>query len=244
MDPEAYVQMAAAERAHWWFVGRRRVLGAVIASLGLPAAARILEVGAGTGGNFPLLRRFGSVTAIELNDAARDIATERTGLPVQPGALPDMLALGDQKFDLICLFDVLEHVGPDEASLRVLRAHLAPGGRLILTVPAYRALFGPHDEALHHFRRYERAELAAKLGAAGLATHYLTFFNSLLLPLALAARLLDRALRRRGALGETAPPGPLNALLAAIFGAEAGWLARRLVLPCGLSLLAVAGEAG
>jgi SAM-dependent methyltransferase len=244
MQPEAYTQMAEAERAHWWFVGRRRLLEAVITALALPPAARILEVGSGTGGNFPLLQRFGAVTAIELNETARAMATARTGLPVQSGALPDALGLGDQKFDLICLFDVLEHVGPDAASLQALRAHLAPGGRLILTVPAYRALFGPHDKALHHFRRYERAALAALLGQTGYAIHYLTFFNCLLLPLALMARLADRLFRREAPLGERTPAAPLNAVLTAIFSAEAGPLSRRRRLPFGLSLLAVAVAAG
>jgi SAM-dependent methyltransferase len=240
MEPEAYAQMAAAERWHWWFVGRRRVIAAVIAGLTLPPGAAILEIGAGTGGNLALLQRFGTVTAVEMNEAARAIANTRGPLPVGAGALPDALGLGERQFDLICLFDVLEHVGPDAASLTALRAHLAPGGRLILTVPAYRALFGPHDRALHHFRRYERAELAAKLAAAGYSAQYLTFFNSLLIPLAIAARLADRLLKREAALGELAPPAPVNA----VFGAEAGLLGRRLRLPCGLSLLAVAGKAG
>jgi SAM-dependent methyltransferase len=244
MEPEAYGRMAAAERWHWWFVGRRRILDAVIGTLGLPAGAHILEIGAGTGGNIANLQRAGTVTAIELDDAAREIARTRSGIDVAPGALPDRLGLGGQTFDLICLFDVLEHVGPDVESLRALRDHLGPHGQLILTVPAYRALYGPHDAALHHFRRYERAALAQKLHDTGYQVDYLTFFNMFLLPLALVARITDLILRRRAATGERLPPVPLNATFRVIFGAEAGLLARRYHLPCGLSLLAVARKAG
>ncbi len=244
MEPEAYTEMAAVEQTHWWFVGRRRLLSAVIATLNLPAAARILEIGAGTGGNIAALQAFGALTAIELNADARGIATARTGFPISPGALPGALGLDGQTFDLICLFDVLEHVEPDIESLMALRGHLAPGGRLILTVPAYRILFGPHDKALHHVRRYEHGELAGKLRDAGYVTDYLTFFNMLLLPLAIASRLADMMARRETPLGKLTPPSLLNNLLGAIFGSEAALLKRRYRLPCGLSLLAVARAAG
>ena len=240
MQPSAYLDMAAVEARHWWFEGRRRVLAGCIIRLGLGPDARILELGSGTGGNLPLLQRFGAVTAVEMNEAARDIALARhKGADVRAGMLPHDLPLGEQKFDLVCMFDVLEHIEDDAAALLAARAHLAPGGAMLITVPAYKALFGPHDEELHHKRRYERDELKAALLAAGFRIEKLSFINSALLPLAWALRMLDKALRRPHPTGTALPPAPLNTIFAGIFGAE-GLVLPHMDLPFGLSLLALA----
>ena len=239
MEHEAYLDMAAVEARHWWFRGRRRILEATIRRLKLRSGARILELGSGTGGNLAMLSRFGTVTAVEMNETALEISAGLgTGVDIRPGYLPDALPLGDQKFDLICMFDVLEHVAADEASLAVIRRRLAPGGAAVITVPAYAALFGPHDVALHHKRRYERAELAEKLRKAGLVVEKLSFANAGLLPVALVSRWLDKALRRSQPSGTALPPRLVNETFTGIFGAEAGLL-RWINLPFGLSLLAV-----
>jgi SAM-dependent methyltransferase len=244
MEHDAYVEMAATEQAHWWFQGRREILNAVINRLGLPAAARILELGSGTGGNLQMLRQFGQVTAVEQDAWARAISLGHAWgmVEVKAGWLPDGLPeLG--KFDLICLFDVLEHVEQDEAALLVVRGLLAPGGSVVITVPAFAKLWGLHDERMHHKRRYERAELAAKLRQAGLRVTALSYSNMYLFPAALAMRGVDRLAQRlwgrRKASGAGMLPPRLNQAFAAIFGAER-FLIGRIKLPIGLSLLAVA----
>ncbi len=241
MEADAYVEMAASEATHWWFRGRREILRATIGRLGLPADARILEVGCGTGGNLAMLAGYGRVTAVEFSAQARELAKAKAvaGQEVLAGELPDRLPLAEQTFDLICLFDVLEHVEADEASLAALRGLLAPGGRLLVTVPAFRALWGPHDVTLHHKRRYEKAELAGKLRAAGYALGKLSYINMALFPAAVLARGADRLLRRRTASGTKPLPGPVNEGFARLFGLEARLLGR-VNLPFGLSLLAVA----
>jgi SAM-dependent methyltransferase len=240
MEASAYHDMAAVEERHWWFEGRRRVVTDCIARLGLKTDAHILELGSGTGGNLSMLSGFGTVTAIEMNEDARAISSARhAGVDVRAGTIPHDLPLGARKFDLVCMFDVLEHIEDDAAALLAARAYLAPGGALLITVPAYQALFGPHDEELHHKRRYERAELQERLIAAGLRIEKLSFINTGLLPLAWAVRMLDKALHRPGATGSSVPPAPLNALFTGIFGAEA-WVLPHMNLPFGLSLLALA----
>jgi len=244
MEHDAFIEMAATEQAHWWFTGRRKILAAVIGRLRLPQAAKILELGSGTGGNFAMLQRFGQVTAVEKDPLARALSVRNAWgmVEVKPGWLPDGLPeLG--KFDLICLFDVLEHVAEDKAALRTVRSLLAPGGRLVITVPAFERLWGLHDEQMHHQRRYEHAALAEKLQQAGFAVAQLSYCNMFLFPAALVMRLIDRLGRRRWgrrqASGAGMLPAPINRVFAAIFGAER-FLIGRVRLPFGLSLLAVA----
>jgi SAM-dependent methyltransferase len=232
--------MAAEQGQHWWFVGRRRILAAMIAHMGLKPSARLLEVGSGMGGNLAMLAGFGHVTAVEMDDGAREYSrTQAVGADVRGGKLPGELGLGAETFDLICLFDVLEHVEDDAGALLALKPHMAPHARLLLTVPAHPNLFGPHDLELHHKRRYSRTELVAKLKAAGFGIERVSYMNALLLPVAFVLRGLDRLLGRERATASGVPAAPVNNSLAALFGAEALVLPK-LNLPVGLSLMAVA----
>ncbi|MGZ8216148.1 class I SAM-dependent methyltransferase [Methylomagnum sp.] len=240
MNPAAYETMARTEDQHWWYVGRRRILAEVIEGLAPKPAARILEIGAGTGGNLAMLNRFGEVSAVELDDYARARAAEKTGIPVRKGYLPDGLPFAGPSFDLVCLFDVLEHIPDDVAALRALRGLIRPGGQILLTVPAHAWLWSRHDTNVHHYRRYNGRTLRQCGEEAGLRIVRLSYFNLWLAPLAVAARLVDRLLPREsgGSLGEELPAGPINRVFLALFGSEAALL-RRFDLPFGISLLAV-----
>ncbi len=162
MDRAVFERMAAFEDTHWWFAARRRLIHTILSrSAAVPQGAQILEAGCGTGGNLALLSEFGTVDAFEFDAAAREIAEEKSGLPIVFGALPSDLPFGQKKFDIIGLFDVLEHIEDDQASLAALGARLAPEGQIVLTVPAFPALWSRHDERHHHFRRYTSKSLRA-----------------------------------------------------------------------------------
>jgi SAM-dependent methyltransferase len=226
--------MAHTEDRHWWFTGRRAILSSLIPRLGLAAQARILEIGCGTGGNLAMLARFGRVSAMESDAGARALALEKTGgrFEIRAGRCPREIPFEPRSFDLVCLFDVLEHIDEDAETLQAVARLLLPGrGQALVTVPAYRWLWSAHDEFLHHKRRYTAAELRAKAARAGLRATALSYFNTLLFPLAAAARLLRLE-------GRAVPALPLNALLHALFSAERH-VVGRLALPYGVSLLAV-----
>jgi SAM-dependent methyltransferase len=241
MNPEAYVDMAATESTHWWFRGRRRILDHIIESLSLPHSPRILEVGSGTGGNLLMLSRHGSVSAVEMDDKARKLATEKAEAPVtlRAGSCPHDIPFPGEQFDLICLFDVLEHIDEDVETLAVLREHLAPGGRMLITVPAYQWLWSAHDVFLHHKRRYTARALRRALTDSALSVDRITYFNTLLLPLAALARLKDRIVPGERSSGTGIPAQPVNSLLYAIFSCERRMLAR-FNLPAGVSLMSIA----
>ena len=240
METTAYQSMRDSQDSHWWFVGRREVIRSLIDTLARPKAdAAVLEAGCGFGGNLPLLRQYGRLQAFEYDARARDYAASHAAVPVAYGALPDDIGFGEDKFDLIAMLDVLEHVDDDLGSLAALRERLSDGGSLLITVPAVPALWSEHDEVHHHKRRYSKAGLKAKLAAAGLIPRRVGYFNSLLFPLALAERLASRFGRRQS---DGAVPAVLNALFARIFAFESRLL-RWLSFPIGLSLYAVVEKA-
>jgi len=239
MDAALYPQMAALEQQHWWFVARRQIIERRLQQLHLPANATILEAGCGTGGNLDMLARHGQVWAMELNAEARVFASRHQGATVAAGALPDQIPFAPQQFDLIVLLDVLEHLEDDQAALLALRQRLKPGGRLLLTVPAFPLLWSEHDTRHHHYRRYRRPSLRDGLVRAGFRLDKLSYFNFWLFPAVLAARLLQRALGRAAQDDLALSPPWLNGLLRGLFGSER-YLLDYVSLPVGVSLLAVA----
>lgn len=243
MSPDAYVEMARTQATHWWFVARREILRSQISRLNLPPQADILEIGSGTGANLDLLAGFGKVVGLEMRAEAIALAQLRhsgsaQNISMRQGTCPEDLATLSEKFDLICLFDVLEHIEQDSESLAKLALLLKPGGTLMLTVPAYQWMWGPHDVHLHHKRRYNKRSLSDRCAYAGLSISRMSHFNTVLFPLAVVGRMLEKVTGRNTSAAET-PPAPVNALFRALFALERHILTR-MRLPFGLSLLLLA----
>jgi SAM-dependent methyltransferase len=238
MERIVYDRMAELDATHWWYRARREVLARLIArSVNLPPDSCILEVGCGTGHNLPMLQRFGRVDATEIDGFARVIASKRLGHEVRDAALPALEGVPERAYDLVAILDVLEHVEEDRASLVSMAEKLRPGGRILLTVPAHPWMWSAHDDVNHHKRRYTKKTFRAAVADAGLKLEMLTYFNSLLFPVAAAARLAGRVAGNKDS-DDSLPPAPLNRLLEAIFGLEA-YAIGRLPFPPGVSLAAI-----
>lgn len=241
MDLELEQQTHDVEEAHWWYRGRRRMIQAILDTTPLPGSCRILDAGCGSGRNMELLARFGSVTGLEPAERSAATARARGAGEVVQGSLEGRLPFESGTFDLVACLDVLEHLEDDGPALRELRRATAAGGRLLVTVPAYRLLWGTHDELAGHIRRYTRASLLSVAAAAGWWPTRVTGFNAaLLLPIALA-RMADRLMGDRAAsrsdLGRT--PGAVGAPLERILAAEARMIGSGRSLPFGVSLVAL-----
>ena len=238
MERKVYDQMAQLDSRHWWFTARRRILDGVIERIVRPPSnARILELGAGTGHNLPMLSRFGHVEASELDPGARQLASERLGRPVLEAALPDLSMFPADSYVMVALLDVLEHVTDDAASLRAIHGRLKPGGALLLTVPINPWMWSAHDVAHHHHRRYRKGEIRKLAEEAGYRIELLSPFNSLLFPPIAAVRLVGKLTGKDDS--DDAMPSPLiNKTLDSVFGLERG-LIGRLPMPFGVSLVAV-----
>lgn len=240
LDPLIYNELVEQEDTHWWFVARRVLTGCLLDSVKLPENPEILDIGCGAGGNLPVLARYGEVFACEMNEQVRKHSEGRNIAVVAYGKLPDEIPFAERRFDLITMFDVLEHIEDDRAALAAVANRLPQGGVLLLTVPAFPWLFSGHDKLHHHFRRYSRTGLQEKIKAAGFEIEYLNYWNSFLFPVAVAARLLDSLRgKNKQAIGTKIPARPINEFLIKLVSAER-FLFRRVAFPFGLSLMLLA----
>lgn len=249
-DPRLFSKIAAVEDRHFWFCARNRIIAAVVRSVigDLPPGYRVLEAGCGTG--FVLRQlvevcRGGEVVGMDLFPEAVAFATRRAGCRVVAGDVLNPPALG--QFDVVGMFDVLEHLPDDLAILRSLNKLLKPGGALLLTVPAHMSLWSYFDVSVCHCRRYEAGELTSKLEQAGFRVEYLTEFMMSIFPLVWLGRRLkggsrttDRAVADARTADELKIVPGVNGLLKALLSVESAAIARRWQLPKGTSLLAVA----
>jgi SAM-dependent methyltransferase len=231
--------MAEHDSTHWWYRARRDILADYLTREGrLPKDAKILEIGCGTGHNLPMLAGFGTVDAIEIDPAARDIASQRLGRPVGDAPLPQLTGVPRGHYDLIAVLDVVEHIEDDVGALAAMRDCLAPGGKILIAVPAHQWMWSAHDVVNHHHRRYSKATLEKAIAAAGLRPRKLGYFNSLLFPLAAAARVAGR-LTGRDDSDDSPPAAPVNALFERIFRTERHMVGR-VPMPIGVSILSFA----
>lgn len=236
MDSLLYRKQEDLEDRHWWFTARRAVVRRLLAPHLPPRPLKILDLGSGSGGMVPLLASFGEVFCVEIN---RDLhpALRRHGAR-RILRLDIARRLPKGRYDLVTLFDVLEHLDDDTGLLRrISRTLLEPEGLVAVTVPAFPWLWSPHDDLNHHRRRYTRAELLRKAAEAGLRPVRSTYFFSGLFPFAVLSRLTLR-LRRQPATDLAMPPAPLNTLLHALAASEF-LLFPRLDRPFGSSLFAL-----
>jgi len=246
MESTVYTGNFAASRGgHWWFAARTHILRALLSRLEIAGSPpRILDFGTGTGANLPLLAEFGEVEGVDPSERARRLAS-RDGFEVRS---PAELTRHDI-YDLVTAIDVLEHVERDVDAVRTLATHLAPDGVLLVTVPAFPILWNHNDLLSQHQRRYTARRLRHCLESAGLTVDHATYFNSMLLPVAVVAALRDFRRSRRPATAEEVargsdylkvPPAPLNWLLRNLMEAEVPVhrLGRRL--PVGISLASIA----
>lgn len=216
---------------------------------------RILDAGCGSGGNARFLQRYGTVVALDYAPEALSLA--QAHLPDPPDTVPEaptpvMLTRGsvmelpyaDNSLDLVTSFDVLYHrgVADEMAALQEVSRVLRAGGYLLMRLPAYNALYSKHDRAVHTRRRYVASEVRQLVEGAGFVVERLSYINTLLFPIALAQRVLERLLP---ALEQhdsdlSLPSEPLNNALRFPMAVEAAWLGLGGTFPVGLSILCLA----
>ena len=261
MEPTFYATYFRHEDTHWWFRWRYHLISRIVEELngGDPATFRILDAGCGTGQMLQHLGRYGRAIGIDASSEAIRFAATRAVDRLVLGSIHD-LPFADESFDCVLSLDVIEHVDDDVDLLRHLTEVLKPGGHLVLTVPAFQALWSEHDVVNWHKRRYRAPQLRSLLTDFGLEIERLTYCNTALFAPIFATRKLknlrnrwrDRASARRNGRDGGTPasepgpasdlselPKPINEGLFRLLQIENRLLARRN-LPFGVSLLVIA----
>ncbi len=216
----------------WWYKGRAAIVSSLLSRFSVKGGSA-LDFGAGFGGMCGILQKVcARVSAFEPDLHASAAARTRGYAHVFDS---EKQALGSQ-YDLVGLFDVMEHIEDDVVFLRRVREALAERGVVVITVPAYQWLWSDHDVGNKHFRRYTRTSLVKVLAESGYHIEYAGYWNMFLFLPAALVRLLGKsggdALRL---------PRLLNALLFLIIRIES-LLVRFVRLPFGLSVVVVASK--
>jgi 2-polyprenyl-3-methyl-5-hydroxy-6-metoxy-1,4-benzoquinol methylase len=240
-DVDSFALLARLEPTSFWFRSRNRLIVQLLRRH-FPDAKNLLEIGCGTGyvlsgvhEAMPQLNLAGS----ELYTAGLGFASTRL-----PGATLYQMDCRhipfEAEFDVVCAFDVLEHVEEDEVALAEMFNAVRPGGGIIVSVPQHKWLWNAGDDYAHHKRRYRRSELRAKLAAAGFDVVRMTSFVTLLLPVMALSRSRRRDLHTYNPKSEYQAPRAIDRAMESVLEAER-WLIRRgISLPAGGSLVAVA----
>ena len=239
MQPDEYRKMAEVEDAMWYYRALHRHVGRSLARH-LPAAARVLDAGCGTGG---LLRRLHaaqpawSLTGLDFSPLACELARERTGGEIVQGSIA-ALPFADGTFAAVTSCDVVCQVTDPAQAVREFHRCLAPGGVMVLTMPAYQWMYSYHDREVGNLRRYSRGEVNALLQSAGFRIECSTYWNTLPFPLAVLRR---KILPPAAPASDVRPfPAPVEAGFNALMAVEQAWLGAGGSLPFGSSVLTVA----
>jgi len=228
---------------HWWYTARESLLRTALGEyVGEPR--RVLDVGSADGPSVGWLRTSGKHVSLDLDPRGLnpgDVCGSALALP-----------FGSCSFDVVAAFDVVEHCEPESTVMAELVRVLAPGGRLLLSFPAYQWAWTQFDDFNGHYRRYTRARAVGAVEASGLVVERATYAFMSVFPMFAAQRLWSRVRERaRGAAVERGPddlpPLPevsplVHRILIGLCRGDNKLLAKR-DLPFGSSVLVAASKA-
>jgi SAM-dependent methyltransferase len=246
-NPKSFEMLAAIEDNHFWFVPRNRLLSRLVERY-FPTARSILEIGCGNGAVLSALARARSdrrLVGSELHPVGLVVARQRLGNKAEFVQMDARKVLAEQAFDVIGAFDVLEHIAEDEEVIRSAHLALTPGGGMVIAVPQHPWLWSSADEVAYHVRRYRRGELEEKLDRNGFRVVFSGSYCTILLPLMIASRWLDRIRRKPEGTAkpsklEARPPDQINIAMTALLQAEVSATLSGLRFPIGGSRIVVA----
>lgn len=244
MEAAEYELMHAVEDRMWWYRGLRRLVADQLARAlsRSPAAGPVLDAGCGTGG---MLRVLGASVAghptvgLDFNPVAAGMARGKAGRPVMSASVNEM-PVGDGKLGGYISLDVLCHANVDPVvALKEAHRCLGPGAITVLNLPAYAWMFSAHDRRTQNARRFNRGEACALLAGTGFRVIRATYWNTILFPLMLVHRLIERD-DAESDVKEY--PRWLDAIFSSALAVERAVIGAGLSLPFGGSLLVVAAR--
>lgn len=248
-DPHYFEPLFAAEEKHFWFVARNKVISSLarkaLVDINKPA---ILEVGCGTGNVLQSLEKefpSANLTGMDLFSEGLRFARQRTQCRlIQADLASPPLKM---KFDLVGMFDVLEHIKEDQSVVRQIFHLVKPGGLFMVTVPADPRLWSYFDLASRHVRRYTLDGLRQTILQAGFIEEFLSPYIAITYPaIWLGRKAIDTAIASQDlqvqhhAEKEFRIIPVVNEIVCAVLSLESAWLSYGRKLPFGSSLVMLA----
>ncbi|MEW6108502.1 MAG: class I SAM-dependent methyltransferase [Nitrospirota bacterium] len=236
------------EREHWWFLARKEILRDQLRKLfdGVKTL-KILNVGAAWGASTIMLQEFGEVTSLEYNKICCDYVKQELGIDCVQGNIT-ALPFEDNFFDLVCAFDVVEHVQDDRLAISELHRVCKRGGYTFTTVPTFNFMWSEHDVINEHKRRYTKKSYLKLFSDTDCSVMYRSYFNFWLFFPVATFRVLSSFFKRNRAEAVAQSDnlkinkGWLSFILHQIFRSETLLLRRGMVFPVGVSLMVISNK--
>lgn len=241
MESEYFQEYHSLERSHWWFLARLDILRSQVLRLSSNKELNILNVGVATGATTIMLSEFGPVTSVEFDSQCCEFLRDRLGLSVTQASVTD-LPYPDESFDLVCAFDVIEHVEDDSKAVLELCRVCKKGGVILTTVPAFQALWSKHDVINHHVRRYDSKRYKSLFPKSG-EVLFSSYFNTILFLPILVFRLLSKVVSTEKVREGSGSDFSIklihwaNPILLRLFKTENVWLSNGISAPFGVSYI-------
>lgn len=242
MQSDEYANLFEHEDRYWWFVSRRELaLRLLRHHVSAFEPGRLLDLGCGTGAAlFGLKESSTEATVFGADFSPSALAfSQSRGLDNLVLADGQVLPFQSNVFRGMIALDIFEHIPDDSAAFAEAFRVLEPGGTVVLSVPAYMSLWGPHDVALMHFRRYRASQVRARLREAGFEVRHVSYSIFFLFPVVLAIRLRDKLRKDEPRVRLPQVSSKLNDWLIKLQRTEAA-LIEKFALPWGSSVIAVA----
>lgn len=239
MQRDYYIQYYHLERENWWFLVRLSIIRQAIKKyvyLGKPL--KILNIGVATGASSDMLTLFGEVVSSEYDEETCKFLKENLKIEVIQASVTD-LPFEDNSFDLVCAFDVIEHVEDDIRAYAEMKRVCKLSGHIAITVPAFKMMWSGHDVVNHHFRRYTKKEILQLLTQNQLKVTYSSYFNTILFLPVLLFRTINNGINKNKIPKSDfhkRTPSIVNQILKTIFSLEL-YLLQFIRFPFGVSYI-------
>lgn len=241
-----YYWLHKIEDNHFWFKARRKIIKILFDKYATDKinsnnVSKLLEVGCGTGGNLKMFSKYKNLEVTGGEMSLNYLRFIKNNIPAISLVQIDATALPYKDyFDIICAFDVIEHIDNDHAVINATCDALTDNGVFLITVPQHNWLWSAYDKKALHKRRYSKKDLIEKLTKASFKISYCGSFMFTLLPVMLLHRFTKKNKINEGEKNEFTMSNTLNAVLYLFMKFDIFLIKNGMILPWGGSLIVIA----